>query len=190
MTIFTRRGDSGDTSLADGTRVSKAALRVEAFGAVDEANSIVGLARGVAKDAEIGDVLRFAQHRLLNCTSSLAMPDASTRPAGTSRIVADDVAALEAAISRFEQRTPKLTGFIVEGGSETACRLHAARAVTRRAERRVVALHAESPVDPNILAFINRLSDTLFAAARLANTLDGAPEEPWDPETSRPEAEA
>jgi len=174
MSIYTRRGDSGETSLADGSRVRKDSARVEAYGTVDEANSAIGLARAVPVDERLDGVLRFAQHRLFNCSASLAAPGGSA-----VAVTAEDVAALEAAIDGFEAATGAPGGFVIEGGCEAAARLQVARAVVRRAERRVATLAASEPVDPQVTAFINRLSDALFAGARYANALTGTAEELW-----------
>lgn len=179
MTIYTRRGDHGDTSLADGTRVSKTSARVEAYGAVDEANSAVGFARAAVTDSELDGVLHFIQQRLFNCSSSLATP-AESRTDSTPIITAEDVALLESAIDRFTECTGPLTHFVIEAGCEAAARLQLARAVTRRAERRLVALAAQEPVDEQVSMFVNRLSDALFAAARYANHLAGVTDELWD----------
>lgn len=179
MSIYTRRGDTGDTSLADGSRVRKDDARVEAYGTVDEANSAIGLARVVAVDDRSQELLRFAQHRLFNCSASLANPAA---PAGA--VSSDDVAALERAIDGFESQTGAPTGFVLEGGCEAAARLHVARAIVRRAERRIATLAAESSVDPHVSAFVNRLSDALFAAARYANCTSGVAEESWSPDAA------
>jgi cob(I)alamin adenosyltransferase len=185
MTIYTRRGDHGETSLADGSRVSKHSVRVEAYGTVDEANSAVGLARAATADELLTDVLRFAQQRLFNCSALLADPT-EARSATAPSVSAKDVAALESAIDRFESLAGAQKNFVVEGGCEAAARLHVARALVRRAERRATALSAESPVDDHVLAFLNRLSDALFAAARYANVRAGVTEEAWDPEARRP----
>lgn len=185
MSIYTRRGDSGETSLADSSRVRKDSARVEAYGAVDEANSCVGLARAVVSDPLLDDVLRFAQQRLFNCSASLASP-VDPPPAATPSITAEDVAALESSIDHFEALSGPPDGFVIEGGTDAAARLHTARAIVRRAERRAVALSAAEPVDERVLAFLNRLSDTMFAAARYANWLADQPEERWDPNSPRP----
>lgn len=186
MTTYTRRGDYGETSLSDGSRVAKDCVRVEAYGAVDEANSSVGLARACVSDAFLGDVLRFVQHRLFNCSASLAS-SADSAPETMPRITPDDVAILEASIHRFEALPGAPAGFVIEGRVEAAGRLHAARAIVRRAERRTVTLSASEPVDAQVLFFLNRLSDALFAAARYANALAGEPEEIWDPNSPRPD---
>ncbi|NTU72188.1 MAG: cob(I)yrinic acid a,c-diamide adenosyltransferase [Coriobacteriia bacterium] len=180
MSIYTRRGDHGETSLGNGARVSKDSLRVEAYGAIDEANSCIGLARTSVSDPALDTTLAFAQHRLLNCTAVLASPGA-TPPGRGATVASEDVAALEAAIERLEAVSGPYSGFVVEGGCETAARLQVARAVLRRAERRTVALAADEPVPDEVLAFLNRLSDTLFAAARYANTICGSSDELWDP---------
>ena len=185
MTIYTRRGDRGDTSLVGGDRVSKASARVEAYGAVDEAGSAVGFARAALTQPDLDSVLLFAQQRLFNCSSSLATPLPHVSDS-TPRISAEDVAALESAIDVFTERTAPQTGFVVGAGSEAGCRLQLARAITRRAERRIVTLTAQEPVDEFLLSFVNRLSDALFASARYADSLDGSTDEPWDPHAPRP----
>lgn len=184
MSIYTRRGDHGETSLADGSRVRKDSARVEAYGAVDEANSCIGLARAGVSDPMLAEVLRFAQQRLFNCAAALATPASPT--SGPPRITVEDVAVLETSVDRLEALTGTPGGFVLEGGSEASARLHIARAILRRAERRAVTLAADEPVDAVLLAFLNRLSDTLFAAARYANVIAGVPEEPWDPNAPRP----
>ena len=186
MTIYTRRGDHGDTSLADGQRVSKTSVRVDAYGTVDEANSAVGFARAAVTDAELDGVLHFIQQRLFNCSSSLATPTDSRKDT-TPIITADDIALLESAIDRFMERSGPLTHFVIETGCEAAARLQLARAITRRAERRVVALSLEEPVDEQVEMFVNRLSDALFASARYANHLAGITDEQWDPHAPLPE---
>lgn len=185
MTIYTRRGDAGTTSLADGERVSKASARVEAYGTVDEANSAVGLARAVVSDPILDDVLHFIQQRLFNCSSSIATP-AENAGERTPHISGDDITALEQAVDRFEAESGALNHFIIESGCEAAARLHVARATIRRAERRTVALAADTPVDEGVLKFLNRCSDALFAAARYANKLEDIAEEAWDPATPPP----
>jgi cob(I)alamin adenosyltransferase len=186
MSIYTRRGDHGQTSLADGSRVSKTSARVEAYGTVDEANSAVGLARAAIEDASLDDALHFVQQRLFNCSSSLATPGAPVSPT-VVRVEAADVVFLEHAIDRFQERSGELTHFVLEAGSEAACRLHVARAIMRRAERRIYVLNAEEPVDEQVLSFVNRCSDLLFAAARYCNATHGVAEEHWNRSAIRPE---
>lgn len=185
MAIYTRGGDSGQTSLAGGSRVSKASARVEAYGAVDEANSAIGLARCCVTDEFLGQTLRFVQHRLFNCSSSLAFAPGAPAPPSVS-VTAEDVAGLENAIDAMASRCPALRGFVLEAGCECASRLHVARAIARRAERRIVALAEHEPVPETVLAFVNRTSDLLHTAALYANVLTGTAEEPWDPATPPP----
>ncbi|HET6350724.1 MAG TPA: cob(I)yrinic acid a,c-diamide adenosyltransferase [Coriobacteriia bacterium] len=184
MSIYTRSGDDGQTSLADGSRVSKSSLRVEAYGTVDEANSAIGFARAAGADELLDSVLGFAQQRLFNCASRLATPNAES--AGAVAVSAEDVAFLERAIDRFEKTSGPLAHFVVESGSELASRLHIARATVRRAERRVVNLADSEHVDAHVLAFVNRLADALFAAARYANAVAEVAEEAWDPKAEPP----
>ncbi len=185
MTIYTRRGDHGETSLADGSRVSKASPRVEAYGTVDETNSAVGFARAGVTDPVLDELLHFVQQRLFNCSSSLATPQEHATEK-TPIIDAEDIELIERAIDLFTERSGELTHFVIEGGCETACRLHMARTIARRAERRVTTLSTTEPVSEQVLAFINRVSDLLFAAARYANATAGSPEEVWDPGSERP----
>ena len=185
MTIYTRRGDTGQTSLADGERVSKADPRVEAYGTVDEANCAVGLARVQSGDEFLSNVLDFAQQRLFNCSSHLATPP-DARTGTTTDVDAEDLAVLERSIDRFEERTGPLDHFVVPGGSELEARLQFARTVVRRAERRVVALDPSHDGDQRVARFLNRLSDVLFAAARYALAVEDRPEHSWDREAQRP----
>ena len=182
MPPYTRRGDTGSTSLGDGTRVRKASPRVEAYGTIDEANSAVGLALAATDDELLTSWLGFLQQRLFNCSSALANPSSST-----ASLSPDDIAALERAIDLLDASCEGLRGFILPGGCEVAARLHVARTVVRRAERASDSLAAGEPVEPVVLAFLNRASALLFAAARYANVICGAPEGPWDGSASAPE---
>lgn len=183
--IYTRRGDRGETSLVDGSRVPKDDLRVRAYGTIDEANSWVGVTRACTDDALLGSVLTFLQHRLYNCSSNVATPEGATVvPPG---IADEDVAFLESAIDRLEARTGPLTCFVLPGGSSCAAFLHVARTVCRRAERLLVALSAGAPVDPQVQRFVNRSSDLLFAAARYANSVGGVGDVAWDRSLARPD---
>lgn len=179
--IYTRRGDSGETSLVGGARVPKNSERVEAYGTVDEANSAVGLARAAITtdafgaspdDIDLDGILGFVQHRLFNCSSRLATPPGAESER-TPAVTPDDVTRLEAAIDALTAATGELDHFVLPGGCEAAARLHVARTVVRRAERRILDLDAHEPVDDHVLAFVNRLSDLLFAAARYENRACG-----------------
>jgi len=179
--IYTKTGDAGETGLFGGPRVRKSAARVEAYGDVDELNAAVGAARAVAEDPEIDAELARVQAELFCVGADLATPrDAKARavvppvePAWTER--------LERAIDAWEAELPPLTRFVLPGGSRCAAALHLARTVCRRAERRAVALAAESEVSPAVLAYLNRLSDALFVAARIANRRARRDEPLWDP---------
>jgi cob(I)alamin adenosyltransferase len=176
--IYTRTGDGGKTSLVDGTRVPKESVRIEAYGSVDEANSWVGAARSLIGDRLLDQILEFVQHRLYNCSSSLAtLPESNIEPAVVS---AADVDYLEKAIDQLEDRSGKIMGFVLPGGTQAASAIHVARTVCRRAERRIWELTRTEEVDEQVLKFINRASDLLFAAARYANALESDGDVLWD----------
>jgi cob(I)alamin adenosyltransferase len=180
--IYTRGGDAGETSLGDGTRVSKADARVAAFGTVDELNALLGLvlARGVP--AEFPPWLERIQNELFDLGADLAVPLADTkRP--RLRVTAEQVDRLEQLCDRVNAGLEPLRSFVLPGGTEAAALLHLARTVCRRAERLVVALAAVEPVNPAALAYLNRLSDLLFILARAANA--GGSEPLWRPGSSR-----
>ncbi len=185
--IYTGTGDDGSTSLADGTRVPKDDARVEAYGTLDEADALLGVARSLADDELLRELLRYAQQRLANCSSLLASPSGA-KP-GSPGVTAQDVAVLEAAIDRLEERTGPLTQFVLPGGSQLAASLHVARTVVRRAERRVAALPAAAApaARADVLRFLNRLSDMLFAAARWANADQNRSDTVWDPHAPAPD---
>lgn len=176
--IYTRGGDTGDTSLADGTRVPKDAARVVAYGEIDEANAWVGAARAWAEDPLLDKTLELVQHRLYNCSSNLATPPGAGFEPPT--ISEKDLAFLEQAIDRFEQATGALSSFVLPGGVRASSLLHVARTVCRRAERQVVALKRSDEVDALVLKFLNRSSDFLFAAARYANRVAGDDDVSWN----------
>jgi cob(I)alamin adenosyltransferase len=182
MALYTRTGDDGDTGLADGSRTSKASVRVEAYGTIDEANCAVGFARCAVTGEALDATLQFAQQRLFNCSSALARIRAHD---STPSVYPADIAVLEAAIDSQAGGTA-FRGFTLPSGCEAASRLHLARTVVRRAERRTVALSQEALVDPMILAFLNRLSDLLFAAARAECLRAGTTPDVWDVNAAPP----
>ncbi len=186
MAIYTRTGDEGDTSLAGGTRVSKADPRVEAFGTIDEANSAIGLALVAATDDTLRSLLTFAQQRLYTCAGRAATP-VELRAADAPDIEEEDIATIERAIDLFDGKSPVIRGFVLPQGSELAARLHVARTVVRRAERRVVAAGLSDASDRRAVRFLNRLSDLMFAAARATVSADGTQEALWDADAPRPE---
>jgi cob(I)alamin adenosyltransferase len=189
--IYTRTGDKGETSLVGGSRVAKNSSRVEAYGTVDEANSCVGHARAILEaapdDLRLDAMLDFVQHRLFDCSSLLATPaDVRAARTGGPAIQAEDIGQLESWIDELTSAAGEIDHFVLPAGCEEACRLHIARTVVRRAERRVIDLASEAPdeVDPAVRKFINRLSDLLFTMARYANHAYGAGDVFWDPRTS------
>lgn len=183
--IYTRTGDGGLTRLASGAQVSKADLRVEAYGAVDEANAFVGLARlSTAGDSGLDAMLERIQNELFDLGADLATPqgDAGERPA--LRIVASQVDRLERELDSLNDQMSPLASFVLPGGSPAAAALHVARTVCRRAERVCVALAAREPVSAEALKYLNRLSDLLFVAARHANDA-GRADVLWRPGATR-----
>jgi cob(I)alamin adenosyltransferase len=179
MKIYTKTGDDGETGLFGGPRVRKDSARIEAFGAVDELNAVLGLARAGDLPAEIDVVIAKIQHDLFALGAELATPNPAKH--GTALIGAPAIAALESAIDQFEAKLPALRQFILPGGVPAAAQLHLARTVCRRAERRLATLIAVAtePVSPDALIYLNRLSDLLFVLARAANAIAGRPDVPW-----------
>jgi cob(I)alamin adenosyltransferase len=176
--IYTRTGDAGETSLFDGTRVSKNDPRVETYGDVDELNAWLGLARASRVDPAIEPDIVQLQRDLFALGAQLADPADKLAPRVTKAIIGDaDVTRLEAAIDRLEAELPPLRRFILAGGTPAGAALHVARTVCRRAERRMVAL--DPPVDPVLLRYVNRLSDLLFVMARVVNHRGRVPETEW-----------
>ena len=170
--IYTRTGDAGTTRLATGAMVSKADIRVEAYGAVDETNACLGLARvHTAGDAQLDAMLARIQNELFDLGADLSTPAAPDEVAGSKlRILDGQVGRLETEIDELNTKLPDLISFVVPGGTPAAAALHLARTVCRRAEREAVRLiEAGEPVGGPALRYINRLSDFLFVAARWAN---------------------
>ena len=184
MKIYTRRGDAGQTDLFGGDRVGKDAIRVEAYGDVDELNAALGSAAASGSDPALEDSLRTIQSALFDLGASLATPDAGHRKkAGVEGVCAADVEALEALIDRLEVPLEELKAFILPGGSPSAAGFHVARTVCRRAERTLTALAETDETDPIWLRWINRLSDLLFVQARVVNHAAGVADVPWEPKS-------
>jgi len=178
LKIYTRTGDTGETSLFDNTRVSKADARVDAYGEVDELNACLGAARAAGLDAELSGLLAEIQKELFAIGARLADPSHRIAARVTKAdVVGAQVARLETTIDRLEGELPALRRFILPGGAAPGAVLHLARTVCRRAERRVIAL--PTPVDPVVVVYLNRLSDLLFVMARVANHRSGVPETEW-----------
>jgi cob(I)alamin adenosyltransferase len=176
--LYTRTGDSGETSLFDGTRVKKDDDRVDAYGEVDELNAWLGFVRASGMDDDLAaEVLRI-QQELFAVGAQLADPADKIAARVTKAALGDEqVARLESLIDRLETEVPPLRRFIVAGGSVAGAALHVARTVCRRAERRIVAL--TPPVDAALLRYVNRLSDLLFVMARVVNHRAGTAETEW-----------
>ena len=168
--IYTKTGDAGDTALGDGSRVPKDHPRVAAYGAVDELNAALGLLVAAAADLPERDLVRSLQNDLFDVGADLCVPAADGESPGQRlRVTAAQVGRLEAAIDRLNAGLAPLTSFVLPGGTPAAAWCHLARTVARRAERAVVTLmHAEA-VNPQVLAYLNRLSDLLFVLGRVLN---------------------
>jgi cob(I)alamin adenosyltransferase len=184
--IYTRTGDGGDTSLGDGSRISKSGSRVALYGEVDELNSWLGFCAVALKDLGVSvpgfsaQDIQLIQNRLFDLGAVLANP---ARSAELSALPADDqpfgAQDLESMIDAMEALLPPLKNFILPGGSGAAATIHLARTVCRRVERLTVALAAEEPVPSEVITYLNRLSDLLFTAARAANAAAGVPDITW-----------
>lgn len=179
MKIYTKTGDEGTTALYGGERVSKDALRVSAYGSVDEANAAIGLARAQLEDLEIDDNLAKIQNALFDLGADLATPMESKYRANVQEIHQDDVAKLERLIDHYEENLQPLKNFILPGGHPAAAALHLARTITRRAEREVVSLSTQEPVNQQTTIYLNRLSDLLFVLSRVVNVQHGVSEVRW-----------
>lgn len=181
MKIYTKTGDGGDTGLFGGPRVRKNDPRVEAYGEVDELNAALGVVRALVEDPEIDAELGRVQAELFCVGAELATPHGAKARSAIPAVDAAWTARLEALIDVWQAELPPLTRFVLPGGTRTAAALHLARTVCRRAERRVVSLAAEEEVDARVLPYLNRLSDLLFVAARVANRRARRDEPTWDP---------
>jgi cob(I)alamin adenosyltransferase len=181
--IYTRGGDSGDTSLGDGTRVPKHALRVAAYGTVDEANAAIGIAR-LHADAESEEMLGRIQNDLFDLGADLCTAEGGRRAAGALRIVPAQTERLEREIDAMNATLAPLDSFILPGGTAAAAHLHLARTVVRRAERLVSELAQAESVNPEALKYLNRLSDHLFVLGRRLNE-NGARDVLWRPGANR-----
>jgi cob(I)alamin adenosyltransferase len=182
LKIYTRRGDAGQTDLFGGERVGKDALRVAAYGEVDELNAAIGVAAAAGADPGLGDALRTIQSALFDLGSSLATPDpAHRRKAGIGGVRGADIEALETLIDRLEEKLAPLKNFILPGGTPAAAAFHLARTVCRRAERTAVHLASigGESVEETSLRYLNRLSDLLFVIARHENAREDIADIPW-----------
>ena len=185
--IYTRGGDKGETSLADGARVKKSALRVEAIGTVDEANAVIGLARletGSHAQAGPDHMLARIQNDLFDLGADLSTPEGGGGAKGPLRILASQVERLEHEIDAMNAELQPLDSFVLPGGTELAAALHLARTVVRRAERLAVGLADQETINPEAIKYLNRLSDHLFVLARTSND-KGLSDVLWRPGANR-----
>lgn len=179
--IYTRTGDTGQAGLVDGSRISKSSARMAAIGDIDEANAAIGCAIAAIDPGPLRDRLIVIQNDLFDLGADAATPG---DVAGALRIVPGQVERLEREIDEMNGDLAPLTSFILPSGPAAVSALHLARAVTRRAERTAVALHESEPLNPALLAYLNRLSDLLFVAARHVASLNGG-DVLWIPGASR-----
>ncbi|WP_435346775.1 cob(I)yrinic acid a,c-diamide adenosyltransferase [Haloarchaeobius sp. HRN-SO-5] len=173
MKIYTGRGDEGMTDLRDMSRISKTSPRIEAYGTVDELNALIGTVRPTGHD-DVDEKLEGVQNHLHIVQADFANPDADE---DDPVVESEHVEQLEAWIDAYDDELEPLTSFILPTGSEKGSRLHHARAVCRRTERRAVAFAANDPANETAITYLNRLSDALFVWARVVNARDGVPEE-------------
>ncbi|MFP4174585.1 MAG: cob(I)yrinic acid a,c-diamide adenosyltransferase [Halobacteriales archaeon] len=173
MRIYTRRGDDGETDLRSGERVSKSSRRIEAYGTVDEANTRVGAASTRVEDDDVLDALKKVQNGLFKAQADLANTD---KDDDDPRVTNADVERVEAMIDAFNDELEPLTNFVLPGGTRAGGKLHEARSVTRRAERRAVALDEDADTG-RVVNYLNRVSDLLFVLARVVNSRAGVDED-------------
>ncbi len=181
--IYTRSGDAGETSLGDGSRVSKLDPRIGAYGTVDELNSLLGVVLAAPCPDGISQVLARVQNELFDLGADLSLPWAGTDD--RLRIAQSSIDALEADCDRFNESLPELRSFVLPGGTAAAAALHVARTACRRAEREVLAAGRDSPLNPLVAVYLNRLSDLLFILSRVANAAAGVAEPLWRPGGTR-----
>lgn len=179
MKIYTKTGDRGDTRLFDGTKVRKYDSRVETYGSVDELNAFIGAATSFLNDAGLIAMLADIQKDLFSVGAQLADPGFKDRSRAKFKLPPERITALENAIDTFETELPPLRQFILSGGGQAGAMLHVARTVCRRAERQVVSLSEKVEVNPDLIVYLNRLSDFLFVIARVINHRQGKQEIPW-----------
>lgn len=191
--VYTRTGDKGETSLVGGRRLPKDHVRIETYGTTDELNTVLGLARSLVLQEEqtsdwrnFEEILRAIQQKLFDLGSELATHEEDAYP-GQLKMVETDVLWLETTIDALNSQLPPLRSFVLPGGSTLNAQLHQARTVCRRAERLVIRLSAEAPINPYLRIFLNRLSDLLFVMARWASKRLGVLETLWQQKSALPE---
>ncbi|NQU04862.1 MAG: cob(I)yrinic acid a,c-diamide adenosyltransferase [Calditrichaeota bacterium] len=180
MKIYTRSGDDGQTSLFGGDRIGKDSVRVSAYGAVDELNSIIGWVRAHGLPEAQDKTLHQVQNDLFRIGSDLAKPENNNKDGAPTRLDEGSEVFMEGAIDKMEKELTPLTYFILPGGSPPAVALHVMRTVCRRAEREIVGLAKNETVNPAIIKYLNRLSDLCFVMARFMNKTIGCPDLKWE----------
>ncbi len=178
--VYTKTGDKGTTSLVGGTRVSKSDDRLEAYGSIDELNSFIGLLNCHIQNKDQKDFLIFVQNKLFTIGAILATEDEETALKYGCKINPDDIKTIESEIDRIDSQLPKMKYFTIPGGNEVCALAHVCRTVCRRAERRIIELNNQNPVDDNLMTFINRLSDFLFVLSRKLTLEQNQPETFWN----------
>ncbi|GAB3929692.1 cob(I)yrinic acid a,c-diamide adenosyltransferase [Larkinella terrae] len=181
MKIYTKTGDKGQTSLIGGRRVSKAHHRIDAYGTVDELNSYIGLVRDQPVNENRRERLKEIQDRLFTVGAELATDPEKTVKKPLPAILDSDITVLEKDMDEMDTELPELRAFVLPGGHQSVSFCHLARTVCRRAERLVIALNEEEPVDPLVMQYLNRLSDYLFMLSRKMTQELGAEEVAWKP---------
>jgi len=177
--IYTKTGDDGTTGLVGGTRVKKYAPRLEAYGTIDELNSVLGVIRSLDIPLEIIELLISIQNKLFNIGSRLASDEKGNEFTSGLAIQTEDIEVLEKAIDQYQEELPELRNFILPGGELSVAQCHVARTICRRAERRIVEFSEQEKVQPELIKYINRLSDFLFVLARYLGHKKGLDETPW-----------
>lgn len=183
MKIYTRTGDDGTTGLIGGSRVKKNHIRLDSYGTVDELNSFIGVVRSLQTDTHADSVLEKIQNKLFIIGANLASDDSVTLIKEQMPVGKTDIELLEKEMDLMNKVLPELRNFILPGGCQASSFCHVARTVCRRAERHIVELSEKSEVDPNLIKYINRLSDYLFVLSRKVSMDQKAPEILWSPET-------
>ena len=181
--IYTKTGDKGETALGDGSRVPKFALRISAYGTVDEANAAIGVARLHANGDMVAMLARI-QNDLFDVGADLCLPETAKRSEGRLRVSDAQVTRLEQEMDRMNELLAPLNSFVLPGGTVLAAQLHVARTIVRRAERLVAELATQEKLNPALIKYVNRLSDHLFVASRAANE-NGARDVLWMPGANR-----
>ena len=179
MKIYTKKGDSGNTSLFGGQIVGKSSSRIDAYGTVDELNSVLGVVRSLELNSQIDNWINTVQHQLFVLGSDLATP--YSKEAKIDRISEEEITFLEELIDKMDAELPQLKNFILPGGTPAAANIHLARTVCRRAERLTVACNEDDYVSNLTIKYLNRLSDFLFMLGRYENFKSGKEDTPWIP---------